>query len=98
MPEVICGNTEKDVVFLQNKRKPAATRNQNTKIHKQQNKKTNSSIHKQNNQNLGKQTQPSCVNNGSMYNRVKSMEYRFLWEEGICSKGNVQFEIEVGYR
>ena len=31
-------------------------------------------MHKQNNQNLSKQTQPSCVNNGSMYNRVKSME------------------------
>ena len=41
---------------------------------KQQNKKTKSKIHKQNNQNLGKQIQPSCVNNGSMYNRVKSME------------------------
>jgi len=30
--------------------------------------------------------------------RVRSMEERWLWEEGICSKGNVQFEIEMGYR
>ena len=51
--------------------------NQNTKIHKQTNKtrKPNHKYtNKQNNQNLGKQTQPCCVNNGSMYNRVKSME------------------------
>jgi len=48
--------------------------NEKTKTQKQQNKKTKSWIHKQNNQNLGKQTQPSCFNSGSMYNRVKSME------------------------
>ena len=36
--------------------------------------KTQKYTNKQNNQNLGKQTQPSCVNNGSMYNRVKSVE------------------------
>ena len=43
---------------------------------KQQNKKTKTQkyTNKQKNQNLGKQTRPSCVNNGSMYNRVKSME------------------------
>ena len=29
---------------------------------------------KQNNQNLGRQTQLCCVNNGSMYNKVKSIE------------------------
>jgi len=58
----ILGN---DVLFLQNKRTPAAPRKPN---HKYTNKK-------QNNQNLGKQAQSSCVNNGSMYNRVKkSME------------------------
>jgi len=41
---------------------PAKQENQNTKIHKR------------NNQNLDKQTQPSCVNNEGMYNRVKSTE------------------------
>jgi len=77
LPEVICGNTGKDVVFLQNKRKPAATRKPNHK-NTQTNNKTRKPNHKytnkRNNQNLGKQTQPSCVNNGSIYNRVKSME------------------------
>ena len=49
-------------------------------MHKQTTKQENqiinaqTHIHKQNNQKLGKQTQPSCVNNGSMYNSVKSME------------------------
>jgi len=74
-PEVICGNTGKDVLFLQNKRTPAAMRKPNHK-NTQANNKTRKPNHKytnkkQNNQNLGKQTQPSCVNNGSMYNRVK---------------------------
>ena len=74
-PEVICGNTGKDVLFLQNKRTPAATRKPNHK-NTQTNNKTRKTKHKytnkkQNNQNLGKQTQPSYVNNGSMYNRVK---------------------------
>ena len=49
--------------------------NQITKIHKQTTRKPNHKYtNKQNNQNLGRQTQVSCVNNGSMYNRVKSME------------------------
>ena len=76
-PEVICGNTWKDVLFLQNKRKPAASRKPKHK-NAQTNNKTRKPNHKytnkQNNQNLGKQTEPCCVNNGSMYNRVKSME------------------------
>ena len=42
----------------------------NNKTRKPNHKYTN----KQNNQNLGRQTQSSCVNNGCMYNRVKSME------------------------
>ena len=73
-PEVICGNTGKDVLFLQNKRKPAATRkpkHKNTQTSKQENQTINTQTKQSN---LGKQTQPSCVNNGSMYNRVKSME------------------------
>jgi len=50
--------------------------NQNTKIHKQTTKQENQIIITQTkNQNLGKQAQPSCVNNGSMYNRVK------VWNE-----------------
>jgi len=68
----ILGN---DVLFLQNKRTPAATRKPNHK-NTQTNNKTRKPNHKyankkQNNQNLGKETQPSCANNGSMHNRVK---------------------------
>ena len=40
LPEVICGNTGKGVLFLQNKRKPAATRkpkHKNTQTTKQEN-------------------------------------------------------------
>ena len=49
--------------------------NEKTKSQKSTNNKTRKPNHKYtNNQNLGKQTQPSCVNNGSIYNRVKSME------------------------
>jgi len=73
-PEVICGNTGKDVLFLQNKRKLAATRkpkHKNTQTTKQENQIINTQTKQSN---LGKQTQPSCVNNGSMDNRVKSME------------------------
>jgi len=89
-PEVICGNTGKDVLFLQNKRKPAATRKPNQKI-TQTNNRTRKPNHKytnkQNNQNLGKQTQPSCVNNGSMYNMVKSMNrgFRLLKKVAHCT-------------
>jgi len=72
-PEVICGDTRKDVLFLQNKRKPAATRKPKHK-NTQTNNKTRKPNHKIHKQNLGKQTQPSCVNNGSMYNKVKTME------------------------
>ena len=54
--EVICGNTGK-VLFLQNKRKPAATRKPNHK-NTQTNNKTRKPNHKytnkQNNQNLGR--------------------------------------------
>ena len=76
-PEVICGNAGKDVLFLQNKIKPAATRkpkHKNTQTNNKTRKPNHKYTSKQNNQNLGKKTQPSCVNNGSMYNRVKSME------------------------
>jgi len=74
-PEVICGNTGKDMLFLQNKRKPATRRkpnHKNTQTTKQENQIINAQINKT--IKLGKQTQPSCVDNGSMYNRVKSME------------------------
>jgi len=76
-PEVICGNTGKDVLFLQNKWKPAATRkpkHKTTQTNNKTRKRNHKYTNKQNNQNLGKQTQPSCVNNESMYNRVKSIE------------------------
>jgi len=59
-PEVICRNTGKDVLFLQNKKKTAATRkpkHRNT----QTNNKTRKPNHKYTNKtikNLGKQTQP----------------------------------------
>ena len=43
-PEVICGNTGKDVLFLQNKRTPAATRKPNQKMHKQTTKQENQII------------------------------------------------------
>ena len=59
------------MLFLQNKRKPAATRklkHKNTQTTKQENQIINTQTKQSK---LGKQTQPSCVNNGSMYNRVK---------------------------
>ena len=69
------------------KQKKTST-NEKTKSQKYTNKQENQIINTQTNKtiNLGKQTQPSCVNNGSMYNRVKSMALRWLWEVGICSK------------
>ena len=101
-PEVICGNTgkwravpAKQQNTSSNKKTKSQKLQTNNKTRKPNQKYTNK---KQNNKNLGKQTQPNCVNNGSVYNRVtKSMEYRWLWAEGICSRGNVRFEKEVGY-
>jgi len=58
-------------------KKTAATRkpkHKNTQTNNKTRKPNHKYTNKQNNQNLGKQTQPSCVNNGSIYNRVKSME------------------------
>ena len=83
-------NTGKDVLFLQNKRKPAATRNPNHK-NTQTNNKTRRANHKyankQNNQNPGKQTQRSCVNNGSMYNRVEKYGMKMAMGGGHMFKG-----------
>jgi len=77
-PEVICGNTGKWRAVPAKQKTPAATRIPNHKNNKQTSKLNHKYTNKkQNNQNLSNQTQPSCVNNGSMYNRVKkSMEYR----------------------
>ena len=49
------------------------TKTQSTQTNNKTRKPNHKYANKQNNQNLGKQTQPTCVNNGSMYNRVKSM-------------------------
>jgi len=43
-PEVICGNTGKDVLFLQKKENQQQRENQNTKIHKQTTKQENQII------------------------------------------------------
>ena len=47
LPEVICGNTGKDAVFLQNKKKQQQRENQITKIHKQTTKQENQIINTQ---------------------------------------------------
>jgi len=46
-PEAICGNTGKDVLFLQNKTTPAATRKPNHKNNKQTTKQENHIINTQ---------------------------------------------------
>jgi len=68
-PEVVCGN---HVLFLQNKRTPAATRKPN---HKYTSKY-------QNNQNLGKQIEPTCVKYGSMNDSYGRREYA---QRGMCN-------------
>jgi len=74
----LCGNTGK-LRAVPAKQKNTSS-NKKTKSQKYANNQTRKPNHKyankkQNNQSLGKQSQPSCVNNGSMYNRVKkSME------------------------
>jgi len=50
-PDVICGNTGKDVLFLQNKRKPAATRKPKRK-NSQTNNKTRKPNHKYTNKTI----------------------------------------------
>jgi len=66
----ILGN---DVLFLQNERTPAARKpnHKNTQTNNKTRKRNRKYTNKKQNQNLGKQTQPSCVNNWSMYKRVK---------------------------
>ena len=54
LPEMMCGNTGKDVLFLQNKRKPAATRKP-----KRKNTQTNNKTRKQENQIINTQTKQS---------------------------------------